>query len=171
MATMPPRQFEEAPRRGRRRRGPWAFTLVELLVVIAVIALLVSIVAPTLRRATDVTRAAICMSNLHQQAVSVRSYQAEHRGVFPDHRTDAYTGSETDRYWATTLLEYGTTKEVYRCPGIGESRARAVLVLRKQNGGFKSVDELAQVKGIGATALDRMRPYVRTQGKTTAQKQ
>jgi DNA uptake protein ComE-like DNA-binding protein len=30
------------------------------------------------------------------------------------------------------------------------------------------VDELTQVKGIGETALKRLRPYVRTEGKTTA---
>ena len=67
-------------------------------------------------------------------------------------------------------INTATAEELQLLPGIGESRAKAVLVLRKQSGGFKSVDELAQVKGIGATALDRMRPYVRTQGKTTARK-
>ena len=68
-------------------------------------------------------------------------------------------------------INTATAEELQLLPGIGESRAKAVLVLRKQNGGFKSVDELAQVKGIGASVLDRMRPYARTQGKTTAQKQ
>ncbi len=68
-------------------------------------------------------------------------------------------------------INTATAEELRLLPGIGEARAQAVLALRKQTGGFKSVDELAQVKGIGSTALDRMRPYVRTQGKTTAQKQ
>ena len=68
-------------------------------------------------------------------------------------------------------INTATAAELQLLPGIGESRAQAVLVLRKQNGGFKSVDELAQVKGIGSTVLERMRPYVRIQGKTTARKQ
>jgi competence protein ComEA len=68
-------------------------------------------------------------------------------------------------------INTATAEELQLLPGIGESRAKAVLALRKQSGGFKSVDELAQVKGIGTTVLDRMRPYVRTQGKTTARKQ
>ena len=67
-------------------------------------------------------------------------------------------------------INTATAAELQLLPGIGEARARAVLALRKRSGGFKSVDELAQVKGIGATALDRMRPYVRTEGKTTARK-
>jgi len=104
---------------GPRNRG---FSLIELLVVIAVIAVLLAVLAPSLKRAADSARAAICMSNLHQQATAVRSYLVAHRGIFPDHRTDSHTGSESDRYWATTLLRYGATKDVFLCAGIGESQ-------------------------------------------------
>ena len=65
-------------------------------------------------------------------------------------------------------INTATAEELQLLPGIGESRAKAVIELRKQNGGFKSVDELAQVKGIGEAALKRLRPHVRIQGKTTA---
>jgi len=58
--------------------------------------------------------------------------------------------------------------ELQLLPGIGESRARALITLRKQRGGFKSVEELKDVKGIGDVGLARMRPYVRLDGKTTA---
>jgi competence protein ComEA len=65
-------------------------------------------------------------------------------------------------------INTATAEELELLPGIGESRAQAVLALRKKNGGFKSIDELAQVKGIGPTAVEKLRPFVRTQGKTTA---
>ena len=60
-----------------------------------------------------------------------------------------------------------TVEELELLPGIGQSRARAMIELRKQRGGFKSVDELKDVKGIGDAALKRLRPHVRLDGKTT----
>ena len=61
-----------------------------------------------------------------------------------------------------------SAEELQLLPGIGESRARALLELRKRRGGFKSVEELREVKGIGESSFERMRPYVRLTGKTTA---
>ncbi len=61
-----------------------------------------------------------------------------------------------------------SVEELQLLPGIGESRARALVELRKRRGGFKSLDELKEVKGIGDASLERMRPYLRLQGKTTA---
>lgn len=52
-------------------------------------------------------------------------------------------------------------------PGVGETRAQAIVETRTRIGGFKKVDDLIQVKGIGEAVLARLRPYVRTEGKTT----
>jgi DNA uptake protein and related DNA-binding proteins len=39
--------------------------------------------------------------------------------------------------------------------GVGEVKAQAIVEYRKAHGGFKSVDELANVKGIGAKTLEK----------------
>ena len=53
-------------------------------------------------------------------------------------------------------------------PGIGPARAAAILEHRKEHKGFKRVEDLTQVSGIGERALERIRSHVALKGKTTA---
>lgn len=68
--------------RRRIRQHRAAFTLVELLIVVAIIALLVSILLPALRSARQQAKCLLCQSNLHQLAVAWHQYLDEHRGSF-----------------------------------------------------------------------------------------
>ena len=76
---------------------------------------------------------------------------------------------DSPRLVGAVNINTATPEQLELLPGIGEARAKAVIALRKQRGGFKSVDELTEVKGIGEAALERLRPFIRTEGKTTAQ--
>ena len=60
-----------------------AFTLVELLVAIAVVAGLAMLVVPAVDRGRESARAAACASNLRQLAAAALAYAGEHRGQFP----------------------------------------------------------------------------------------
>lgn len=39
--------------------------------------------------------------------------------------------------------------------GVGETRAEAIIAYREQNGAFKSVEELAEVRGIGTSIVEK----------------
>ena len=60
-----------------------AFTLVELLVVIGIIAVLVGILLPVLNRARESARRIACASNLRQIAYALVMYTGENKGWFP----------------------------------------------------------------------------------------
>jgi len=46
-------------------------------------------------------------------------------------------------------------------PGVGPKTADAILKYRKENGEFKSVDDLTNVKGIGNKKLLKMKPFLK----------
>lgn len=59
---------------------------------------------------------------------------------------------------AALNLNTATKDELVALSGIGPARAQAILDYRSQHGAFKSVDELKDVKGIGARRFEKLRP-------------
>jgi len=45
-------------------------------------------------------------------------------------------------------------------PGIGPGRAQAIIDYRSQNGPFRRIEDLMNVKGIGESTFDRMRDFI-----------
>jgi competence protein ComEA len=58
-------------------------------------------------------------------------------------------------------------KQLSLLPRIGLAVAQRVVDYRKENGPFKSADELMLVRGIGEKLYAQLKPYVATSGETT----
>ena len=63
--------------------------------------------------------------------------------------------------FASVDINTATEAELDVLPGVGPATARKIIEYRTANGGFQSVDELEQVKGIGPKKLADIRPYCR----------
>jgi competence protein ComEA len=59
---------------------------------------------------------------------------------------------------AALNLNTATREELVALSGIGPAKAQAIIDYRTQHGGFKSVDELKDVKGIGARRFEKLKP-------------
>jgi prepilin-type N-terminal cleavage/methylation domain-containing protein/prepilin-type processing-associated H-X9-DG protein len=78
-------RFAQTALRGNRDdqlQSP-AFTLIEVLVVVSIIALLIAILLPSLRNAREQTRLVVCNTQLRELMTSALMYASEHKGRLP----------------------------------------------------------------------------------------
>jgi competence ComEA-like helix-hairpin-helix protein len=64
-------------------------------------------------------------------------------------------------------LNDADAEQLERLPGIGPSRARAILELRARLKRFTRVEDVLRVKGIGRATFRKLRPMLTLQGPTT----
>jgi prepilin-type N-terminal cleavage/methylation domain-containing protein len=78
------------PHCNRRSQLPRAFTLVELLLVISIIAIVIALVLVSVSQIQNRSRALTCLSNQRQLALANQSYAADNNGRIVSPRTDSY---------------------------------------------------------------------------------
>ena len=104
------------------RRTRRAFTLVELLVVIAVIAILIALLLPALQSARVTAQTMGCLSNTRQFHLALSNYFTDWEGYFPlSHEYFAFPNlGRPDKSWVDFMGEYLGITSVFEIPGFGD---------------------------------------------------
>ncbi len=82
----------------RTTRSQGAFTLIELLIVIAIITILTAILFPVFSRASEKTRRASCLSNTKEVGFAIMMYAQDYDEILPQ---TGWQGPCTDPEWET----------------------------------------------------------------------
>ena len=128
-----------------------AFTLVELLTVVAIIGILAAILIPVVGKVRASARAVKCTANLRQIGVAMQLHATEYRGMLPSASGTQLTGDSAG--WANTLGRYltsqsstvvnssvtdETTREdsVFTCPSGRPAEEKALVAIADTPGGY-----------------------------------
>lgn len=132
-----------------RRDVVRAFTLVELLVVIGIIAVLVGILLPVMSRARETANTTACMSNLRQIVQATLNYAADNKGSFPYgfvYTRSTATGGPARgdwRAWFTLTNQYmakgatGDNEPDRLSPPVNPATTITLLAGRPMSGAFR----------------------------------
>ncbi|HFI0102516.1 TPA: helix-hairpin-helix domain-containing protein [Streptococcus suis] len=96
---------------------------------------------------------------LSDEAVVYVASKDENISVVASTTTSSAMSSE-EKSTSQVNLNTATEADLQTISGIGSKRAADIIAYREANGGFKSVDDLNNVSGIGDKTMESIRPYV-----------
>jgi prepilin-type N-terminal cleavage/methylation domain-containing protein/prepilin-type processing-associated H-X9-DG protein len=94
-----------------------AFTLIELLIVIAIVGILAALLLPAVSRTKELGRSAVCLNNLHEIGLGLQIYVQDNQNILPvmyDRPTNAPPAGPAINQ---VLLPYvGGMSNIFHCP-------------------------------------------------------
>jgi competence protein ComEA len=82
-------------------------------------------------------------------------------------KSDSRAKAQTATHSGVVNINTASEEELIRLPGVGPSKAKAILALRKRMGKFNRIENLLRVRGIGRKTLRKLHPMLTLKGETT----
>jgi len=101
-----------------------AFTLIELLVVISIIALLISVMMPFLRKAREAAKEVVCGANMHQWGAIFQMYTQDNDGFF---HTGWMKSGGGHLLWPNAMRPYYNNPDIRVCPKANDPRKASTM--------------------------------------------
>lgn len=146
---------------GAMRMNQGAFTLVELLVVIAVIGILAALLLPALNGAKSSAKRTVCLGNVRQIGLAIRLYAEDHGDQLDYYTNDVYYA------YKDCILTYvgqkgnvATNLAVFTCPA--DSSFYAISLSHYSSYGFNGADRGEGDYGMAGKKFATVRDPVRT---------
>lgn len=121
---------------------------------------------PADSRVDDAVRAAgatadadLSQLNLAQKLADGQKITVPVAGAAPADGSTAATTADSDN-GGLININTATQEELESLPSIGEVRAQAIITYREEHGGFRTIDELKEVSGIGDKIFADISPHV-----------
>ncbi len=117
-------------------------------------------VAPNARAADAVTAAGGLASDADRARVNLAAFVSDGEHLHVPRLGEAVAPAAQTPASERVNINTASAIELARLPGIGEARAAAIIAERQRTGGFRRVEDLLAIDGIGPATVERLRPLV-----------